>query len=278
MKKTLLTVAMLSICAAGVMAQGSGDYSIDESSIRIEVINDNAAVKKGGIPLNPVPAPADLPKPPEVTPPPPPSSPSIGTGSYADGLNNVNATLDTIDKIINLAQKVWDIIKENQPVVDISVNYANAVPYGLSHWTQLQGWSRPATKKYSFFAKNKMGTDVVKVTYQVTYTYGGNLNGKGKFLTGVAIEPINVETAWGYKVNLKAEVPDSTIANVGTSDDPIAAMQVQLKWIIHTPLQDTQQKAIYYVQGDGLIQEIGTPFKGEDGAKKAIDRMSSEKF
>ena len=68
-------------------------------------------------------------------------------------------------------------------------------------------------------------------------------------------------TAWGYKVTLVSEVPDSTVANVGTHTDPIAAMQVQLRWTVHTAVKDMSSKAIYYVRGDGKLEEIGTPFE-----------------
>jgi len=183
-------------------------------------------------------------------------------------LNDVNSTVGTIGNIVNLAQKIWSIIQENQPVVNITTNYANAVPYGTSNWTQLENWSKPATKKYSFSMKNAFGSEVVKIAYQVDYTYGGNYNGKGKFLTGVTIEPLSVTTAWGYKVNLTSEVPDSTVANVGTQSDPVASMQVQLDWTVHTALKDTTSKAIYYVQGDGLLQEMGTPFKNAAALKE----------
>ena len=46
---------------------------------------------------------------------------------------------------MNLVEKIWNIIEKNQPVVNITTNYANAVPLGTSHWTQLQCWSKPAT-------------------------------------------------------------------------------------------------------------------------------------
>jgi hypothetical protein len=180
---------------------------------------------------------------------------------FNNAVSNINSTIGVIDNIVNLADKIWSIIEKNQPVVNITTNYANAVPFGTSHWTQLQGWSKPATKKYSFAMKNGYGSEVVKVTYQIHYTYAGNFQGKGKFLTGVTIEPLNVVTAWGYKVTLVSEVPDSTIANVGTHEDPVASMQVQLRWTAHTAIKDITSKAIYYVQGDGLLQEIGTPFK-----------------
>jgi hypothetical protein len=51
-------------------------------------------------------------------------------------------------------------------------------------------------------------------------------------------------------------------------------MQVQLKWKVSTTFQSTDQKVIYYVQGDGLMQEIGTPFK--KGLEEKSDRQLGE--
>lgn len=295
MNKTL--IAMMTILsfatARNSFAYDAKYFEVDENSIKIEEIKDltrGGTIKPGEtIPLNPgatnqptVPSPIELPKPPTGPQINPPNTGGNGTGTGVDwtGINN---GLDVADKIVNLVEKIWGIIEKNQPVVNITTNYANAVPFGTSHWTQLQGWSKPATKRYSFSMKNGYGTDVVKVTYQVHYTYNGNFQGKGKFLTGVTVEPLDVQTLWGYKVSLTAEVPDSTIANVGTHEDPIASMQVQLKWTVHTVIKDIQSKAIYYVQGDGLIQEIGTPFKNAAAEKTArqvekINNMTSVQF
>ncbi len=289
MKKALaLTAALTALFAGRVSAADVNDpryFAVDEDSIMIQEVNDRG----GTIPGTPViPSPGELPK--------PPTNPQVGNtgntggdnpgvnGTAADPneqfnntINQINQTVGTLDNIVNLAEKIWNIIEKNQPVVNITTNYANAVPYGMSHWTQLQGWNKPATKKYSFSMKNGFGSQVVKVTYQVHYTYKGNFNGKGQFLTGVTVEPLNVETAWGYKVTLVSEVPDSTVANVGTSDDPIAAMQVQLKWTVHTAIKDITSKAIYYVRGDGQLEEIGTPFEkaAEAKTKARVDAASS---
>ncbi len=269
MKKLLaITAAAASLFAGRVSAADNLDpkyFAVDENSVMIEEITD-----RGGT----IPGPNELPKPPsgpQINPPvvPPPPGPNPGVNGTAvdpqagfnNAINQVNSTVGAIDNIVNLMEKIWNIIEKNQPVVNITTNYANAVPFGTSHWTQLQGWSKPATKKYAFSMKNLYGSEVVKVTYQVHRTHSGNFNGKGKFLTGVTIEPLNVVTAWGYKVTLVSEVPDSTIANVGTQEDPVASMQLQLKWIVHTAVKDITSKAVYYVQGDGLLEEIGTPFK-----------------
>ncbi|MCX7641631.1 MAG: hypothetical protein N2Z20_03250 [Elusimicrobiales bacterium] len=257
MKKMISLLLLVSITNVYAKDVRNDKKYFTITDVKISILEETGINKGGGIPLNPVPPPSQLPKPPEL-----PQSPLPNSGSDPSQiLNNVNSVIDTLDKIVNLAQKIWDIIEKNQPVVNISVNYANAIPYGLQHWTQLQGWSKPKTLKYSFVAKNGYGAEVVKVVYQVHATYGGNYQGKGKFLTGVTVEPISVETAWGYKVSLVAEVPDSTIANVGTHEDPIASMKVHLRWKIHTMIKDLQQQAIYYVDGTGKIEEIASPFK-----------------
>lgn len=272
MKRLLaITAAATALFAGRVSAADNLDpakyFAVDESSIMIEEITD-----RGGT----IPGPQELPKPPSgpqinppITPPTGPTKPGEpgAVTPPVDPLTQINGTIDSLDKIVNLMEKIFAIIEKNQPVVNITTNYANAVPFGTSHWTQLQGWSKPATKKYAFSMKNAYGSEVVKVVYQVHRTHSGNFNGKGKFLTGVTVEPLNVVTAWGYKVSLVSEVPDSTVANVGTQEDPIASMQVQLKWVVHTMVKDITSKAIYYVQGDGLLEEIGTPFKNAQELK-----------
>ena len=259
MKKLLAISTMLSaLFVSGAYAQSLDPvkyYTIDQNSVMTTEVTDRGAGTITGS-THTIPSPGQLPMPPTnplIDPP--------ATGGDNPGGVDINGTLDTIDKVVNLAEKIWDLIAKGQPVVNIAVNYANAVPFGLTHWTQLQGWSKPSTRKYEFVMKNLYGMEVVKVLYQVHWTYGGNYQGKGKFLTGVTVEPLSVNTSWGYNLDLTAEVPDSTIANVGTSADPIASMQVQLKWKVHTIAKDMQEKAIYYVQGDGLMQELGTPYK-----------------
>ncbi|MBI5743920.1 MAG: hypothetical protein HY952_05170 [Elusimicrobia bacterium] len=277
MKKLLALAAVIPALFAGrVSAADLTDakyFTADESSVMIEELS--ADYRGGTIPGSgpsgapTIPGPGDLPKPPSgpvINPPlgtpgtTPPATPSDPGSGFQNTVNNVNSAVGMIDNIVNLVDKIWGIIEKNQPVVNINTTYANAVPFGTTHWTQLQQWNKPATKRYAFSMKNGYGSEVVKVIYQVHYTWGGNFQGKGKFLTGVTVEPLSVTTAWGYKVTLTSEVPDSTIANVGTHEDPVASMQLQLRWIVHTAVKDIQDKAIYYVQGDGVMKEIGSPF------------------
>ncbi|MBI2789732.1 MAG: hypothetical protein HYX59_13720 [Elusimicrobia bacterium] len=190
----------------------------------------------------------------------------------------VGDAIPVLDSIVNLGEKIWKIVKDNAPVVNVKVQYASALPEGIKTWTQMGGWSRPKGTIYELTAKNAYGMRVIKLRYQVLRTAGGSYKGTGKYLTAVTVEPLLVEAAWGYRLNVDANVPDSTIVNVGTSEAPIAAMSPQLGWTIATALKESQGKSIYYLEGNGAFQEVGGPFRREglDKAKAAIAKTMEE--
>jgi hypothetical protein len=172
-----------------------------------------------------------------------------------------------LDSIINLGQKIWKIVEDNRPVVDVKTQYASALPEGIKSWAQMGGWQRPKGTIYQLTAKNAYGGQVINLRYQVLRTAGGSYKGTGKYLTAVTVEPLLVEVAWGYHFSMDASIPDTSIVNVGTSENPVAAMMAQLGWHISTAIKDSQGKGIYYLQGDGAYQEIGGPFKNNGVVK-----------
>lgn len=181
-----------------------------------------------------------------------------------------------IDKIINIAIKIWGLIKDNAPVVSITTKYATAVPEGIGSWTKLSNWKAPKAYTYGFYANNFYGIEVINVQYKVIYMYGGDYKGKGKYLTGVSIVPEIVDVSWAYRFDLAAEVPDSTVINVGSSANPMAAMQLKLSWTIATMIKESRGTSIYYIQGDGQMQEIASPFKADVEAIKIEDVESAK--
>lgn len=184
-----------------------------------------------------------------------------------------------IDQIINIYERVWSIIEKNKPVVNVAAPpFAAAVPQGITSWEQLQEWKDPKTRVYGFYAKNLYGVTVIDVKYQVQMTYGGNYKGKGKFLTGVTVIPLKVDVAWGYKFSMDAAVPST--ANIGTSDDPVAAMIANLHWQISSTIKDSQGTSVYNIKGTGAIMEIGGPFKQayKDEADNAVKKLVKPDF
>ena len=142
-----------------------------------------------------------------------------------------------IGEIVNLGAKIWNIIKENKPTDDIKTLYATATPDGVTQWNRLQGWTPPQGPVYGFSAKNKLGREVVAVRYQVLRSYNGSYNNQGRYLTAVTVQPVHVEIGWGYDFQLSVEIPDKGLLNAGSVENPVAGMQVIVKWTISTPLQ-----------------------------------------
>jgi hypothetical protein len=173
------------------------------------------------------------------------------------------AILVSIDTIVNIASKVWDIVQANKPVVNLESKYATAYPQGITSASQLAQWSKPKSYLYGFYAENLYGGVMIDSKHKVTFSYNGAYKGKGKYLTAVAVIPTVASVAWGYKFYMKAAVPDSTIANVGTDTDPVAAMQLKLNWQMSSALKVVDGSSVYYVQGDGYFEEIASPWQKE---------------
>ena len=169
----------------------------------------------------------------------------------------------TIEKIVNVASKIWQIVEKNVPAVDIETKYAAAYPEGITSASQLALWSSPKSYVYGFHAENLYGSVMVKCRYKVTYTYNGAYKDRGRYLTAVTVIPETVSVGWGYRFYMSASVSDSTIANVGTDLDPVAAMQLKLNWKMSTAVSEVNGVSVDYMQGDGFYEEIANPWKVE---------------
>jgi len=180
---------------------------------------------------------------------------------------SVNDVIVTLDNIVNIARKLWDVVVDNQPISNIETKYAVAYPQGITSPQQLANWKRPKVYLYGFYADNIYGIRCVDVEYKVIFTYGGDYKGKGKFLTGVSVIPTKVDVVWGYRFDMHSYVPDSSVVNVGSSQNPIAAMQIKLTWKISTYVKDSTNTSVYYIQGDGYFSEIASPFSKEKGVE-----------
>lgn len=219
-------------------------YTIDEKTV---------SLKRLGPTVNPT----------EIAPPPTPPGQDEGM---------------VLDRIINIAKKIWTIIESNKPVVDVKNTYATAVPEGTTNWSQLDSWKPPRGSIYGLTAKNAYGVTVIDIRYQVLRTYGGQYKGKGRYLTAVTVEPLRVDVMWGYKLTMTAETPDSSLVNIGTKEDPIAGMLATLRWRISTTIKDSQGKGVYFLQGDGGYQEVGGPFSAEHLAKADRTVVSAQQL
>jgi len=180
-----------------------------------------------------------------------------------------------VDQVINISAKVWEIFAANKPSVGVDAPYAAAVPRGIGSWQELCEWRKPVTRQYGFSARNLVGNKTVEVVYKVVFQAGGKYRETGQYLTGVGIIPVKVSAKWGFKFSMTAEVPDSTVVNAGSTEDPVAAMQLKLTWKISSPLKTFTGASVYYIKGDGSFEEIASPFSAPlpDSALKTTRRV-----
>ena len=132
----------------------------------------------------------------------------------------------TLDEIINIGAKVWAIVEKNKPIINLKLQKADALPNGVHEWTDLECWQIPESRTYAVTYKNGFGMTVVNIVFRMTYTYGGRLNGQGRYLSQVTVLPAQLDVAWGFKVN--GEVRVAGVTNAGTKVSPVGAIQMDV--------------------------------------------------
>ncbi|HEX7674869.1 MAG TPA: hypothetical protein VF412_11895 [Bdellovibrio sp.] len=159
-----------------------------------------------------------------------------------------------VDQIINIGKKIWAIVEAGKPVVNVQMTTANALPRGVTCWTDMSGWSVPKSKSYQVQYENAYGMTVVDFTYRVMFTANGNVDGIGKYITNATFVPANLSVAWGFKFDATANVP--AVFNQGTKQDPNAGMQMNMQWRVDSPLAHEESTESYFVTGDNKLIEM----------------------
>ena len=133
----------------------------------------------------------------------------------------------------------------------------------------LENWEGPASKDYTLHYANKKNKKVVEFTFRVIYTYGGSYQGHGKFLNNVTITPTSIKLASGYHFTFDLNTLEPI--NIGTKTDPIAGIQMELRWLVESShrfsLVDAQDPSqinsklaesseTFFIRGDGVFQKM----------------------
>jgi hypothetical protein len=134
-------------------------------------------------------------------------------------------------------------------VIDVHTSYGNALPAHVTDPFELQQWaSPPASHSFTVTIRNQLKQRVLQFTYSLQYTYGGSLAGHGAYLDRVTIIPSRISVAWAFKFNASIQI--GSIHNVGTAEDPIAAVHVELYYRL-VGLNTIERTESFHVRGDG---------------------------
>ncbi len=184
----------------------------------------------------------------------PDESPLLDKIETFDQVSPIKKLEVEVDTIINIGKKIWVIVEAGRPVVNIELNTASAMPSGISNWQQLAGWKSPRSSIFRVSYSNLYGMNVVDFTYRVIFTYGGNFNGKGHYVTGATIVPSSLDVAWGFTFKAQVEIP--TVINLGQVENPIGGIQMNVNWVVGSVLKQSQTRASYFVDGLGAFKQL----------------------
>jgi len=121
-------------------------------------------------------------------------------------------------------------------------------------WSDLEGWQAPQSKKWRSVYMNKLGDKVVDFTYRVSFIPGGQYMGQGRYLIQATIVPAEIFVAWGFDFNVQVSVP--AVFNMGTRADPVAGMQLNLKWILNTTINHHEVEEQFFINGLGVFEKM----------------------
>jgi hypothetical protein len=163
-----------------------------------------------------------------------------------------------LDEVINIGKQVWEIIKNNGPVVEAKTMSGHALPRGIQCWDELSGWQMPRAQSYQVSYKNGYGMEVVKFRFRLIYTYGGGFKGVGQYLTNASVQYSDINVLWGYIFNAYVEIPQ--VINMGRhGEPPLAGMQLTVNWDVNTRpinLKRSINATTFFIAGDGRKTEI----------------------
>jgi hypothetical protein len=163
-----------------------------------------------------------------------------------------------VDKLIAIGQKVIPTIEKgkavvtNNPMAAVSVLPRLDTKDPVLH--DMGGWSIPMTKHYKITYSNGLGSDVVSFVYSITYQYGGEHEGKGKYLTGIRASARNITISWGFDLDASSRL--IAISNVGTPANVVAGATIEMSYTVKNWTRTLTTNTSFFVAGDGRLYRL----------------------
>ncbi len=173
--------------------------------------------------------------------------------TYSRKNSEIGAVIAIIDELIALGEKIYVIVKRGEPVVNINYAPISVLPKTTAGKViepmKLAHWSQPKTMTYQVNFKNYMGMTPVSFKYMLIFSHSGSYKGKGKYLTGAQVMPLNVDVAWGYDFDATMQL--NSIVNHGSEKDAVAGALLVLNYKVGTALKKSETNATFYINGAG---------------------------
>ena len=157
--------------------------------------------------------------------------------------------------IIDVVLRAWALVEAGKPVTNVQMKSASALPVlSDGDFRKLVGWMPLRTATYHVFASNGYGLKVVDFTYQVRLMAGGNVRGTGRYIGIASVVPVNTKVLWGFGLESSVNIPQ--VINMGTEEDPLAGIFIDVNYNIHGTFRDQSETVSYALRGDGYMEDL----------------------
>ena len=160
----------------------------------------------------------------------------------------------SINSWITVGERIWNLVSSGKPVVNAQNFRVSVLPNRAEEWAQMEGWQGPSVHQYEVSVKNLAGMEMVKYRYSVMLFHGGNLNGKGKFISNLTVIPSAASAGFSFSFDSRAEVGDPV--NAGTKENPVPGVILQIHYTISSLVKKSQGVWAYLVTGEGQVKHL----------------------
>jgi hypothetical protein len=164
---------------------------------------------------------------------------------------------EMIGTILQLGLSFWHLIMHGKPTCQTENTFASGLPSDMSDWRKITGWEAPTTRAFRITYKNVFGMELVHFIITAHYIAKGHYQ-NGLYLTNVSVRSPKVDVIWTHDLRAKVEIPQ--VYNIGTEEEPIAAMQILVSWTIRNPFRVVGDSVSFLVRGDGTFTTTSLPF------------------
>jgi hypothetical protein len=173
--------------------------------------------------------------------------------------NPVDEVAMYVDGLIAIGKKIWTIVDAGRPIINttgfspsISVLPALEGTDAKTPFYELANWSAPRAVSFRVSYKNGFDNEVVGFNYTVFFQYGGDYNGKGKYIANLKVQASQIYAAWGFNFDASSEL--TGLANVGSRENPIASAIIEVSYKVKGLVNEVRNWQTFYVTGDGEIK------------------------
>lgn len=177
------------------------------------------------------------------------------TDPKAQSIGEILATAETL---VGLGESIYTLVQKGKPAVNLDAAPISVLPMNLDKTPMsvlsLTSWKEPIVKRYRIKTKNYFGATTVDFRWKVIFSYGGQADEKGAFITGAIVKPEYVNVLYGYDLSVNYKL--QSISNIGTTEDPIAQAIIDLDFKIESVLQTVIRSQSYLISGQGKIKTL----------------------